>query len=164
MIMQPTTSPAPATSASSAPASANHGDILALLFEALARIENAPASANHGDMPGASHDNHESDSTNGALEKPVTMASIVEASEHPDSRAFLLELARIDSPIPGDENLHTHQNLRTHDIEALGRLERVDAQSHDAYLCDARLCHLGARRERVNKMQSSYFVESGAGS
>ncbi len=94
------------------------------------------------------------------------MAPIAEASEQ------LFEvLARIDSPIPGDgvnENLHTHENLRTHDIEALGRLERVqqrvDAQSHDAYLCDARLRHLGARRERVNKMQSSYFVESGAGS
>ncbi len=134
--MQPTTSPAPASS--------------------------APVSANHGDMPGASHDNHESDSTNGALEKPVTMAPIAEASEQ-----LLKALPGIDSPIPGDSingNLHTHQNLRTHDIEALGRLERVDAQSHDAYLCDARLCHLGARRERVNKMQSSYFVESGAGS
>ena len=118
-------------------------------------------------MPGASHSNHESDSTNGALEEPVTMAPIAEASVHPDLLAFLIKaLARIDSPLPGDginEILHTHENLRPHDIEAQGRLERVDAQSHDAYLCEARLRHFGARRERVNKMQSSYFVESGPG-
>ncbi len=118
-------------------------------------------------MPGASHYNHESDSTNGALEEPVTMASITEASEQPDLLAFLLEaLARVDIPLPGDgisENLHTHENLRTHDIEALGRLEHVDAQSHDTYLCEARLRHVGARRESVNKMQSSYVVASGPG-
>jgi hypothetical protein len=109
-------------------------------------------------MPGASLYNHESDSNNGALEEPVTMA---EASEQ-----LFEALARIDSPLPGDginEALRTHENLRTHDIETLGRLERVYAQSHDAYLCEARLRHFGARRERVNKMQSSYFVESGAG-
>ena len=112
-------------------------------------------------MPGASLYNHESDSTNGALEEPVTMSPIAEALEQ-----LFEALARIDSPLRGDginEALHTHENLRTHDIETLGRLERVDAQSHDACLCEARLRHFGARRERVNKMQSSYFVESGAG-
>jgi hypothetical protein len=112
-------------------------------------------------MPGASQSNHESDSTNGALEEPVAMPPVTEASEQPDFLALLLE-ASIDSDRPL-QKLHTHENLRTHDIEALGRLERVDAQSHDAYLCEARLRHFGARRERVNKMQSSYFVESGPG-
>jgi len=132
-----------------------------------APASSAPASANHGDMPGASHYNHEPDSTNGALEEPVTMAPIAEASEQPDLLALLFgALARIDSPLPGygiNENLHPPENLRTHDIEALGRLERVDAQSHDAYLCEARRRHFGARRQRVNKMQSSYFVEIAAG-
>ena len=113
-------------------------------------------------MPGASHSNHESDSTNGALEEPVTMAPIAEASVQPDCKANLWEaLARIDSPLPGDginEILHTHENLRPPDIEAQGRLERVDAQSHDAYLCEARLRHFGARRQRVPKTQSSYFL------
>ena len=134
-----------------------------------------PASANDRQMPNASHYNHDSDSTNGALQDPVTMpstAEAVEASGLPDLLATLFEaLASIDSnrPLPGDginQNLHTHENLRTHDIEAVGHLEfvasRGDAQSHDAYLCEARLRHFGARRQRAHKMQSSYFFRVGS--
>ena len=126
------------------------------------------ASANDREMPSASHYNHNSDSTNGALQDPVTMPSIAQ----PDFLAPLFEaLARIDSnrTLPGDgvnQNLHTHENLSTHDIEALGHLERAasrgDAQSHDAYLCEARLRHFGARHQRAHKMQSSYFFRVGS--
>jgi hypothetical protein len=84
------------------------------------------------------------------------------ASEQPDFPALLLEASiDSDSPLPGDdiyEKLHTRENLRTRDIQALGRLERVDAQSHDAFLCEARLRQFGAQRKRVPKMQSSYFL------
>ncbi len=137
------------------------------------RASSTPASANDWEMPSASHYNYDSDSTNGALQDPVTMPSIAEAfeaSELPDLLAALFEaLARIDSnrPLPGDginQNLHTHEILRTHDIEAVGHLEasRGDAQSHDAYLCEARLRHFGARRQRAHKMQSSYFFRVGS--
>ena len=90
------------------------------------------------------------------------MPPITEASEQPDFLALLLEVSiDSDSPLPGDDiyqKLHTRENLRTRDIQALGRLEHVGASSHDAYLCDARLRNFGARRQRVPKMQSSYFL------
>ena len=114
-------------------------------------------------MPGASRYNHESDSTHGDLEVPVSMASITEASMQPDFLALRFEApARIDSnsPLQGDG---FDRNLRTHGIEALGRPERVNAQRHDAYLCEARLRHFGARRQRVQKMQSSYSFRVGSG-
>ena len=121
-----------------------------------------PASVNHRDSPGASRYNHDSDSTNWALEDPVAMPPIEETSEQPDFLALLLEASSDgDSPLQGDdiyEKLHNHENLHTRDIQALGRLERVDAQSHDSYLCEARLRQFGARRQRVPKMQSSYFL------
>ena len=114
-------------------------------------------------MPGASRYNHESDSTHGDLEVPASMAPITEASVQPDFLALRFEApARIDSnsPLQGDG---FDRNLRTHGIEALGRLERINAQRHDAYLCEARLRHFGARRQRVHKMQSSYFLRVGTG-
>ena len=120
------------------------------------RASSTPASASRRDRPGASHYNCESDSTNGALKEPVTMLPITEASEQPDFLALLLE-ASIDSDSPL-QKLHTRENLRTRDIQAVGRLERVDTQSHDAYLCDARFRHFGARRQRMPKKQSSYFL------
>jgi hypothetical protein len=80
----------------------------------------------------------------------------VETSEQPDFLALLLD-ASIDSDSPL-QKLHPHENLRTRDSQALGRLEHVDASSHDAYLCELRLRHFGARRQRVPKMQSSYFL------
>ena len=120
------------------------------------RASSTPESASRRDRPGASHYNSESDITNGALEEPVAMPPITEASEQPDFLALLLE-ASIDSDRPL-QKLHTRENLRTRDIQALGRLERVDTQSHDAYLCDARLRHFGAQRQRVPKIQSSYFL------
>ena len=135
------------------------------------RASSTPASAGHSDMPGASHYNHDSVSTNGALQDPVTMPSIADASEQHVLAPLFEALARIDSnrTLPGDginQNLHTHENLGTHDIEALGHLERVasrgGAHSHDAYLCEARLRHLGARRQCVQKMQSSYFFRVGS--
>ena len=90
------------------------------------------------------------------------MPRITEASEQPDFLALMLEVSvDCDSPLPRDdiyEKLHTRENLRTRDIQALGRLEHVDPSSHVAYLCDARLRYFGARRQRVPKMQSSYFL------
>jgi hypothetical protein len=127
------------------------------------RASSTTASANRRDMPGASRYNHESDSTHGDLEVPVSMASITEASMQPDFLALRFEApARIDSnsPLQGDG---FDRNLRTHGIEALGRPERVNAQRHDAYLCEARLRHFGARRQRVQKMQSSYSFRVGSG-
>jgi hypothetical protein len=84
------------------------------------------------------------------------MPRITEASEQPDFLALLLE-ASIDSDSPLQQ-LHTHENLRTGGIHSSQRLQRLDTHSHDAYLCDARLRHFGARRQRVSKMQSSYFL------
>ena len=120
------------------------------------RASSTPASASRRDRPDASHYNSESDITNVALEEPVAMPPITEASEQPDFLALLLE-ASTDSDRPL-QKLHTRENLRTRDIQALGRLERVDTQSHDAYLCEARLRQFGAQRKRVPKMQSSYFL------
>ena len=126
------------------------------------RRASTPASASRRNRPDASRYIHESDITNGSLEEPITMPPITEASEQPDFPALLLEASiDSDSPLPGDdiyEKLHTRENLRTRDIQALGRLERVDTQSHDAYLCDARFRHFGARRQRMPKKQSSYFL------
>ena len=120
------------------------------------RASSTRTSANKKDRPAASsHYSHESDSANGALEEPVAMP-IAQTSEQPDFPALLLD-ASIDSDSPL-QKLHPHENMRTRDIQALGRLENVDASSHDAYLCDARLRHFGARRQRVPKMQSSYFL------
>ena len=48
----------------------------------------------------------------------------------------------------------THANVGTHDIDALDRLERADAQSHDAYLCEARLRHFGAQRQQMQSRES----------
>jgi hypothetical protein len=121
-------------------------------------IFQSTASANRRDMPGASRYNHEADSINEDLVGAVTMPPITEASVQPDFLALRSEApARIDSnsPLQGDG---FNRNLRTHGIEALGRLEHVDASSHDAYLCELRLRHFGARRQRVPKMQSSYFL------
>ena len=122
------------------------------------------ASADRGDMSSASRYNHEPNRTNGHLEEPETMPPITEASVQPDFLALRFEgPAPIDSnsPLQGDG---FNRNLHTHGIEALGRLERVvDAQRHDAYLCEARLRHFGARRQRVQKMQSSYFFHGGSG-
>jgi hypothetical protein len=126
-------------------------------------IFQSTASANRRDMPGASRYNHEADSINEDLVEAVTMPPITEASVQPDFLALRSEApARIDSnsPLQGDG---FNRNLRTHGIEALGRLERVDAQRHDAYLCEARLRHFGARRQRVHKMQSSYSLRVGSG-
>ena len=120
------------------------------------RASSTRASAHQRDRPGASHYSHESDSTNGALEEPVAMPPTAETSEQPDFLALLLD-ASIDSDSPL-QKLNPNENLRTRDIQALGRLEHVDASSHDAYLCEARLRHFGARRQRVPKMQSSYFL------
>jgi len=126
------------------------------------RASSTPASASRRDRPDASRYNNESDSPNGALEEPVAMPRITEASEQPDFLALLLEASiDSDSPLPDDdiyEKLQTRKNLRTRDIQLLGRLERVDAQSHDAHLCEVRLRQFGARRQRVPKMQSSYFL------
>ena len=114
-------------------------------------------------MACASRYNHESESTTGDLEEAVAMP-ITEASVQPDFLALRFEApARIDrnSPLQGDG---FNRNSRTHGIEALGRLELVvDAQRHDSYLCEARLRHFGARRQRVQKMQSSYSFRVGSG-
>ena len=117
------------------------------------RASTTRAAANQRERPGASHYSHESDSTNGV---PVSMPPIAETSEQPDFLALLLD-ASIDSDSPL-QKLHPRENLHTRDIQALGRLEHVGASSHDAYLCDARLRNFGARRQRVPKMQSSYFL------
>jgi hypothetical protein len=120
------------------------------------QASSARASANQRDSPGASHCSPQSDSTNGDLEEPVATPPIAETSEQSDFLALLLD-ASIDSDSPL-QKLHPHENLRTRDNQALGRLEHVDASSHDAYLCELRLRHFGARRQRVPKMQSSYFL------
>ena len=133
-----------------------------MMFEGSA--SSTTASANRRDMAGASRYNHESDTTNWDLEEPVAMPPITEASVQPDFLALRFEApARIDrnSPLQGDG---FNRNSRTHGIEALGRLELVvDAQRHDSYLCEARLRHCGARRQRVQKMQSSYSFRVGSG-
>jgi hypothetical protein len=120
------------------------------------RASSTRAAANPSERPGTSHYSHESHSANGTLEEHVAMPPIAETLEQPDFLALLLD-ASIDSDSPL-QKLHPLENLHTRDIQALGRLEHVGASSHDAYLCDARLRNFGARRQRVPKMQSSYFL------